>query len=292
MMLSYERAKSATEEQFKALTSLTKAEFEELLIIFSEVWRETDKGRGSPEKLSRCEDKLLFILFYLKNYPIQEVLGFLFGIDQSQANRWIMVLSKVLRTALERRGYMPARTASQLEELGNQLLQSDLIIDGVERPIQRPTEEETQKQYYSGKKKEHSVKNLVIVNEESRRIAYLSATGEGKKHDKKLADESEITLPKGTTLIKDKGFEGYEVEGASNYQPKKKPKGRELTALERSMNSAISSVRIVVEHVIAGLKRCRVVKDIFRNTKKEYDDLAMELACGLHNFRVTLRKAI
>ena len=58
------------------------------------------------------------------------------------------------------------------------------------------------------------------------------------------------------------------------------------------MNSAISSVRIVVEHVIAGLKRCRVVKDIFRNTQKEYDDLAMELACGLHNFRVTLRKAI
>ena len=134
MRLSYERAKSATEEQFKALTNLTKAEFEELLIIFSEVWRETTKGRGSPEKLSRCEDKLLFILFYLKNYPLQEVLGFLFGIDQSQANRWIMVLSKVLRTALERRGYMPARTASQLEERGNQLLQSDLIIDGKANP--------------------------------------------------------------------------------------------------------------------------------------------------------------
>ena len=99
-----------------------------------------------------------------------------------------------------------------------------MIIDGVERPIQRPTEEETPKQYYSGKKA-HSVKNLVIVNEESRRIAYLSATGEGKKHDKKLADESEITLPKGTTLIKDKGFEGYEVEGASNYQPKKNRRG-------------------------------------------------------------------
>lgn len=153
-MLSYGRAKSATEEQFKVLTSLTKEEFEELLIIFSEVWGETDQGRGSPEKLSNCEDKLLFILFYLKNYPRPEVLGFLFGIDQSQANRWIMVLSKVLRTALEGGGYMPAHTASQLEEeLGNQLRQSDLMIDGVERPIQRPTEEEKQKKYYSGKKK-------------------------------------------------------------------------------------------------------------------------------------------
>ena len=131
-----------------------------------------------------------------------------------------------------------------------------------------------------------------MVNEESRRIEYLSATVEGKKHDPKLADESEITLPRGTTLIKDKGFEGYEVEGVSHSQPKKTPKGRELTALETSLNSAISSVRIVVEHVIAGLKRCRVVKDIFRNTKEEYDDLVMELACGLHNFRVTLRTAI
>lgn len=95
-----------------------------------------------------------------------------------------------------------------------------------------------------------------MVNEESRRIEYLSATGEGKKHDKKLADESEITLPRGTRLIKDKEFEGDEVEGVSHSQPKKKPKGRELTALERSMNSVISSVRIVVEYVIAGLKRC------------------------------------
>ena len=55
---------------------------------------------------------------------------------------------------LERGGYMPARTVSQLEEeLGNRLRQSELIIDGVERPIQRPTEEEKQKPYYSGKKK-------------------------------------------------------------------------------------------------------------------------------------------
>jgi len=47
----------------------------------------------------------------------------------------------------------------------------------------------------------------------------------------------------------------------------------------------ISQVRVVVEHLLAGVKRCRIVKDIYRNTKSDYDDRVMELACGLHNFR-------
>ena len=51
------------------------------------------------------------------------------------------------------------------------------------------------------------------------------------------------------------------------------------------LNRLIASVRVVVEHVIAGVKRCRIVKDIFRNTKEAYDDKVIELACGLHNFR-------
>ena len=58
------------------------------------------------------------------------------------------------------------------------------------------------------------------------------------------------------------------------------------------MNAVIASVRIVVEHVLAGIKRCRIVKDIFRNSKKHFDDLAMEIACGLHNFRNSFRHPV
>jgi hypothetical protein len=51
-------------------------------------------------------------------------------------------------------------------------------------------------------------------------------------------------------------------------------------------------VRIVVEHVISGIKRCRIVKDVYRNTKKHFEDLVMEIACGLHNFRQACRHPV
>jgi hypothetical protein len=41
--------------------------------------------------------------------------------------------------------------------------------------------------------------------------------------------------------------------------------------------------------VIAGIKRCRIVKDVFRNTSVDFEDMVMEIACGLHNFRQKLR---
>ena len=135
------------------------------------------------------------------------------------------------------------------------------------------------------------MKNLVIVNEDSHRIEYLSPTVEGKKHDKTLAEELQLVLPPAATVLKDKAFEGFEVPGACHYQPKKKPRGGELSPLQKTLNSVISGVRLVVEHVIAGLKRCRIVKDIFRNTAEQFDDLVMEIACGLHNLRVIFRKS-
>ena len=72
-------------------------------------------------------------------------------------------------------------------------------------------------------------------------------------------------------------------------QPKKKPRNGELTEAEKTKNTLISKMHITVEHVIRGVKRCRIVKDIFRNTKYGFDDLVMEIACGLHNFRTAYR---
>ncbi|MCB9420100.1 MAG: hypothetical protein H6667_09860 [Ardenticatenaceae bacterium] len=58
------------------------------------------------------------------------------------------------------------------------------------------------------------------------------------------------------------------------------------------LNRIISGFRIEVEHVIAGVKRCRIIKDTFRNTKEGFSDLVMEVACGLHNLRVTCRHPV
>ena len=55
------------------------------------------------------------------------------------------------------------------------------------------------------------------------------------------------------------------------------------------LNHLVSSVRIVVEHVLAGVKRCRIVKDVLRLTNAGMSDMVMEIACGLHNLRVSCR---
>jgi len=122
-------------------------------------------------------------------------------------------------------------------------------------------------------------------------VNYLSQTYEGKRHDKKIVDEENPTYPEDIGVYQDTGFQGYAPAGVQTFQPQKKPKGEELTSEQKERNRLISSIRIVIEHIIAGIKRCRIVKDIFRNTKEQYDDLVMEIACGLHNFRVHCRES-
>jgi len=160
--------------------------------------------------------------------------------------------------------------------------------DGTERPIPRPKDKVKQKQYYSGKKKRHTLKNLVVITALCY-ILLLTLTCEGKKHDKKVADETGYRLPEGSRLGQDTGFQGFVMEGVSLIQPTKKPRGKELTATEKERNRLISKNRVRVEHAIGGVKWYRIVKDTIRAWKNNFRDKAMETCCGLHNFRLRFR---
>lgn len=138
-------------------------------------------------------------------------------------------------------------------------------------------------------KKTHTDKNVILVNAQTARVDYLSQTYGGKTHDKKIADNETIHYPSNATLDKDTGFQGYEPAGILTFQPRKKPKGKALGIADLFFNRLISSVRIQVEHVIASVKRCRIVKDVFRNTTDGMSDLVMRVACALHNWRISFR---
>jgi len=125
----------------------------------------------------------------------------------------------------------------------------------------------------------------------TRKVNYLSQTYAGKCHEKRIAEEENPIYPEDSCVYKDTGFQGDEPAGVKTFQPCKKPKGQELTPEQKERNRLISSIRIVIEHIISGMKRCRIVKDLFRNTKEKYDDLGMEIACALHNFRVHCRQS-
>lgn len=285
----------------RSLTGLNPSEFEALLPSFEAGWerfvterfkqapRKRAYGAGRKEHLKSTEDKLLFILVYFRVYPTQEVQGYLFGMSQAQANEWVHRLTGLLNEALGEKQHLPERRPARLEAVLQKCPSLEFMIDGTERPINRPKDKEKQKQYYSGKKKGHSVKNNVIT-ERGGRVVYLSGTCEGKKHDKKLADEEDYRFPAGSKLLQDTGFQGYSPPGATIVQPKKKPRKAELSEVDKLINRGISSLRVEVEHQIGGIKRCQIVVQTFRNRVENFVDEVMETACGLHNFRLAHRR--
>jgi len=101
-----------------------------------------------------------------------------------------------------------------------------LAIDGTERRRQRPQDPQVQRAHYSGKKKAHTDKNLVLVNEQTSKVIYLGPTVAGHTHDKTAADDAPIAYPTNATLDKDTGFQGYEPAGVLTAQPKKNPAAR------------------------------------------------------------------
>lgn len=186
--------------EFLALTGHTVTEFAELVPYFREAfetWMETHTMTGHPREgrsysnyknspLPTSEDKLFFILTYLKQAPTQTAHGSSFGMVQSKANQWIHALHEALNLALAQAGAKPARRADALSEqvaeapsevpasgessaladheaeAAKQAPETSLsekqvpvrvfFHDGTERPIQRPSDPVTQKAYYSGKK--------------------------------------------------------------------------------------------------------------------------------------------
>ena len=234
-MLTYSELKR-NRRKFLALTGLTPKEFLLLLPAFDHAYarrfssthtlggtrRQRKRGGGRKTSLDSPEQRLLFVLVYLKTYPLQALLGEVFDLSQSRANRWIHQLIPVLRQALKNVGVRPARNPRQFARHERRTAEPlDLIIDGTDRRRQRPKKPETQTLYYSGRKKTHSDKNVVIANRKTKRISYLSQTDAGKTQDKKVVDQERIAYPRGARLHQDTGFQGYAPRGCEIYQPKK-----------------------------------------------------------------------
>jgi hypothetical protein len=163
---------------FLAMTGLTHAEFEQWLLHFQYAWdqyvkhnyidrdnRQRQYGGGRAAlTLINLEDKLLFILYYVKVYPLQEILAFEFGMVQSTANEWIHILREVLQKALAHGGYVPERDPKQLDTVLASEVEATYGIDGTERRRQRPRDPAKQTHYYSGKKK-HTRSRIALLVE-------------------------------------------------------------------------------------------------------------------------------
>ncbi len=91
--------------------------------------------------------------------------------------------------------------------------------DGTERPVQRPVDADEQEEYYSGKKRCHTVKNILLIDTTCA-VAYMSPTHAGKWHEKSIVDDESYRLPGQSTLYQDMGFQGFTVATVTIRQPR------------------------------------------------------------------------
>lgn len=308
-------------KQLIALTTLNRDEFDLLLSVFSEEWRKwykhydfQFKRRKKPltslqieaptKTLPTVIDKLFFILYQTKNNHLQEALAASFDMDQGQVSKWIKALEPLLQKALKKLGVQPARNAEELNKLfrirqeqSNDVMDKPkarvISADATDRPIGRNTDYETQKQYYSGKHRQHGVKNTIIADE-YQFVHFLGDTFRAARHDKSLADQE---IPDFTAdcyqdlwFAKDTGYQGYQPQGVHLLEPYKATRNNPLTQLQKDFNHWVSRVRITVENAIGSIKKCRLVKERWRSKTLERIDRCIEIATGLHNLRIITRK--
>jgi len=282
----------------QALTGVSRAEFEQLEQRFTTVVGEhrgkrhykRRPGAGRKHTLRTLPAKLFFLLFYLKCYPTFDVAGILFEVDRSRACRWVGDWLPLLEAVLGRAAVLPARQIRSVEEFLQRFPEVHaLFLDGTERPTQRPQKARRQRARYSGKKKRHTVKN-VIGNEAPKRIVRLGETQGGRVHDYPLLHASGWLpqLPQGLRLWVDRGFQGLEQAAPhlQVFQPSKKPRGGRLPQWARGLNRLVAKVRVRAEHAIAGIKRLRCLTDVYRNRRQAMEDHLMVVGCGLWNLQL------
>ena len=279
----------------RAILGVRKETFEKLLVTFTQILREEAEskkrkrayGGGSNGNIKEPRKKLFFILWYLKVYPTFDVAAYVFASSKTRTHIWVHNILPLLEKTLGRKLVLPKRKINSVEEFFTLFPEvKEVMLDGVERPTVRSKKAKQQNKHYSGKKKRHTRKNLVLVNNK-KKVLLVTPTKHGRVHDKKLSDKNMIAsrIPEEVSLLADTGFQGIQKIHENTLIPKKKPRGGFLTEAEKAWNKLISSVRMVVEHAIGGIKRFGAVSHIFRN-KNGIDDKFINICAGLWNLEL------
>jgi hypothetical protein len=134
----------------RAMTGLNRKAFEALLPSFAQAYeqsrlkpnveRQRAVGGGRKATLRTSREKLFYILLYCKCYPTFDLLSALFSFDRSCAWDWVHGLLPVLEQALGYKQALPERKLRSIEEFLERFPDvKEVILDGTERPVQRPT---------------------------------------------------------------------------------------------------------------------------------------------------------
>src|SRR5262245_56918456 len=266
---------------FRHLTGLTVAVFDELAAevvpaVEAAHRRTLDRpdrkraiGGGDDFDLPTA-DQILLTVIWLRQYPTNAVLGFLFGVPDSTASRARARCLPLLERAGKDTMRMPDRGAARRKRLPALLKDTPglaVVVDSFEQRTQRPGRR--QRANDSGKKKAHTLKSQVAVDEGSGRVVDVSDTVPGRWADIKLLKTSRVLrrLPEGVGALGDLGHVGIGALHGSGACPRRKPRGKPRPPEDVRYNRAFSRRRIVVEHALARLRRFRAVAEVNRHRR-------------------------
>lgn len=318
------------ERVFQHLTGLRLREFDALSLEMVPLQEQTHREKLARRKTPRQRavggggqfslghlDQLLLTVIWLRRYPTHETLGYLFGVDATTTGR---ILERVLPLLAQRgRDTMkmpdPGRKRRvSLEVLLQETPELAVIVDSFEQRVQKPRckadsgsgsssssssgsgsssgSTKHKDSHYSGKKKQHTLKSQVSVDEETGQIADVSSSVPGPTADKTLLHESKVLerLPWGVGILGDLAYLGMGIDypqrlGAT---PRRKPRGKERPEEDKAFNRAFARRRIKVEHTIGRVRRYESLNQMDRHHRKNHTQ-RVEAVAGLVNRQIAAR---
>jgi hypothetical protein len=299
MILCYDRL-SGHPAVFKSMTGLSLKEFDTLAedLVPDQVaalaaerdrpGRDRAPGGGAPFVLDH-RDQLLLVVVWLRHYPIYAVLGYLFGGSKSTVSRVVARVLPVLVAAGRDTMRMPDPGRQRRKKLHDLLADTPglaVIVDTFEQPIERPKDRKHADTFYSGKKKRHTLKVQVVVDEETGALVDVSESSPGPMSDMTVLKASCVMdrLPEGIGMLGDLAYVGMDklLPDKRAAAPRRKPRGKLRPEADISYNREFSRRRVKVEHSIGRMRRFKSVAEVDRHHQRHHTGRVVAVA-GLVN---------
>lgn len=271
---------------FRAMTGLTVAAFDQLLPELRAAFAAARRHRLDRPNRQRAlgggddfdlgvDDQFLLAIVWLRHYPTQECLGYLFGVSDSTAKRAVDRCLPLLEQSGRDTLRLPDPGRGHRKDLPALLKDTPalaVIVDTFEQRTQRPTRR--QRAYYSGKKKAHTLKSQVAVDEDGH-VVDVGPSRPGCWSDLKVFRRSGLVgklARAGVGALGDLAYVGIDavsprLRGAT---PRRKPRGKDRPPEDRRYNRAFARRRIKVEHGINRLRRYQALSQVDRHHRRQH----------------------
>ncbi len=224
--------------------------------------------------------RLVIALCYWREYRCMRQMALDFDVSLSTISSSITWVENTLG---ETKKFKFDTIQKELEKYEKENGKIDFIIGDVEeQPIERPIN--NQEEYYSGKKKRHTLKNQIIVVGKTKRIINIS-NEKGNVHDFQILKNSNVIETLETKKIKglfDSGYQGIQKLLTNAKIPYKKSKYHKLSEEEKEFNKQLSKERVEIEHINREIKKFRIMKDTYRSHIDRYE-LRLTIICCIYN---------